>query len=287
MTLPLGSWCIWLKLGTDARQGAGKRLELDSLFVTGAGLDKKVEQLGWLWPKLGGPEIYSAWRGAHEPLAGRVVDGSGRPTLYQRPGQKGLGGKLAHKLAALAMAAVWCTSGAAGFWAAHVGVASVATWAASRRPNLTWGMTNVICRHLVIINGNANQKLLGLLKKQQRIMTILKVGSKEDMDILVVLRVINEKGVLYLSSLSFSKAVVSKWSSYQQYHPAAYYKCSFSSPTLVLLTQEAQQSVESNKPTRWFWWTLKSESCCIKVSNSRSWRLVCEPTMEMVTRLTS
>lgn len=86
----------------------------------------------------------------------------------------------------------------------------MATWAASRRPNLTWGMTNVICRHLVIINGNANQKLLGLLKKQQRIMTILKVGSKEDMDILVVLRVINEKGVLYLSSLSFSKAVVSK-----------------------------------------------------------------------------
>lgn len=38
-----------MKLGIDTWQGVGRRYELDSVFVTGAGLDMRVEQWGWLF----------------------------------------------------------------------------------------------------------------------------------------------------------------------------------------------------------------------------------------------
>lgn len=156
MTLPWGSWCTWAKLGADARQGAGKRLELDcvcdrgwkrqeggaaGLALTKTGLATDLMSMEWCpwapgWGSGGQKwENYSA--PAHRSKRARWQAGT-------QTGYTGNGHSVVH---------IW---GGRGFWAAHV----EATWGnLGQHPEgltLTWGLTNVICGHLVIINGNAN-----------------------------------------------------------------------------------------------------------------------------------
>lgn len=148
--LPWGSWCIGVKRGPVARQGVGKRLEQAWLHVCEGGWTRKeVEQLGRSGPKLGWPQIYSAWRGAHEPLAGGAGDGSRRTTLHQHTGRTGLGGELAHKLAAWQW--LWCAARLGRQRCPSSLCGSDVSCNLGRRLEgltFTWGLISVICRHL-------------------------------------------------------------------------------------------------------------------------------------------